>query len=226
MYSYEDRIKAVELYIKYDLSAADTIRELGYPKRNMLVRWYRKYQEKGDLHKKYIKHPKYTSEQIQVAVNYYLEHGRSIARTIKAVGYPTKETLKGWVDELAPGKRKVRIKRSPIVQFSKGQKREAVVELCSREESAAAVADWCRNIITRPSNIPGEIANLNKLLTMLKDEPYSHFTLEQFTRLGSPEDQVVLSTRHGAKGLEFDIVIMLGMEEGSFPRYGSLEREK
>ena len=29
MYSYEDRLKAVELYIKYDLSAADTIRELG-----------------------------------------------------------------------------------------------------------------------------------------------------------------------------------------------------
>jgi len=27
MYSYEDRIKAVKLYIKYDLSVADTIRE-------------------------------------------------------------------------------------------------------------------------------------------------------------------------------------------------------
>jgi len=33
MYSYEDRMKAVELYIKYDLSAAATIRELGYPNR-------------------------------------------------------------------------------------------------------------------------------------------------------------------------------------------------
>ncbi len=31
MYSYEDRIKAVMLYIKYDLCTADTIRELGYP---------------------------------------------------------------------------------------------------------------------------------------------------------------------------------------------------
>lgn len=29
MYSYEERMKAVELYIKYDLSLADTIRELG-----------------------------------------------------------------------------------------------------------------------------------------------------------------------------------------------------
>jgi len=39
MYSYEDRIKAVTLYIKYDLSTADTVRELGYPSRKMLVRW-------------------------------------------------------------------------------------------------------------------------------------------------------------------------------------------
>ena len=31
MYSREKRLKAVELYIKYDKSAADVIRELGYP---------------------------------------------------------------------------------------------------------------------------------------------------------------------------------------------------
>jgi transposase-like protein len=48
MYSYEDRMKAVELYIKYDLSAAATIRELGYPNRKMLARWYKEY--KGDEH--------------------------------------------------------------------------------------------------------------------------------------------------------------------------------
>jgi len=31
VYSHEDRMKAVRLYIKYDFSAADTVRELGYP---------------------------------------------------------------------------------------------------------------------------------------------------------------------------------------------------
>ena len=50
MYSCEDRIRAVELYIKYDLSAADTVRELGYPSHRMLVRWFREYQETGRLH--------------------------------------------------------------------------------------------------------------------------------------------------------------------------------
>lgn len=40
MHSYEERMKAVQLFIKYDLSVADTIRDLGYPTRNTLIRWY------------------------------------------------------------------------------------------------------------------------------------------------------------------------------------------
>ncbi|SHN50676.1 ATP-dependent helicase [Desulfitobacterium chlororespirans] len=66
---------------------------------------------------------------------------------------------------------------------------------------------------------PDEIENLIKLNELLNDESYRDFSLGQFTNLGLPENRVVLSTRHGAKGLEFDIVIMLGMEEGSFPYY-------
>jgi putative transposase len=141
MYSYKDRIKAVKLYIKYDLSIADTVRELGYPNRKMLVRWYKEYKETGDLHKQYIKQPKYTTEQMKVAVDYYLEHGRNISRTVRIIGYPTREALAEWIDELAPGKRKVRIKRGTMVQFSQEQKRDAVIELCAREGSAAAVAN-------------------------------------------------------------------------------------
>lgn len=53
MYSYEDRMRAVKLYIKYDYSVADTIRELGYPSRNGLVRWHNEYVENGDLHTGY-----------------------------------------------------------------------------------------------------------------------------------------------------------------------------
>lgn len=45
-------MKAVKLYIKYDLCVADTVRELGYPNRNMLVRWYKEFRETGDLYKR------------------------------------------------------------------------------------------------------------------------------------------------------------------------------
>jgi hypothetical protein len=49
--SYEKRMKAVQLYIKYDLSAIDIIRELGYLHYNTLVMWYKEYVENGNLHK-------------------------------------------------------------------------------------------------------------------------------------------------------------------------------
>lgn len=50
MYSREERMRAVELYIKYDKSAAAAIRELGYPDRHTLQSWYMSYlkeQETG-----------------------------------------------------------------------------------------------------------------------------------------------------------------------------------
>lgn len=100
MYSHEDRMKAIKLYVKYDFSAADTLRELGYPSRSMLVRWYKEYKETGELHEQYAKRPRYSPEQMQKAVKYYLNHGRSITRTIRAVGYPSRPTLREWIDEL------------------------------------------------------------------------------------------------------------------------------
>lgn len=65
MYSYEDLMKAVRLYIKYNFSVADTVRELGYPSRSMLRRWYKGYREKGGLHKEYKRHPEYSQKQKQ-----------------------------------------------------------------------------------------------------------------------------------------------------------------
>lgn len=43
VYSREERMKAIELYIKYDNSIAAVIRELGYPSRGLLPRWYKAY---------------------------------------------------------------------------------------------------------------------------------------------------------------------------------------
>jgi transposase-like protein len=51
VYSHEDRMKVVMLYIKYDLSAADAVRELGYPGPKTLLRWYREYKATGELHR-------------------------------------------------------------------------------------------------------------------------------------------------------------------------------
>lgn len=41
MYSYEDRIRAVELYIKLGKRVRPALRQLGYPTKNALKGWYR-----------------------------------------------------------------------------------------------------------------------------------------------------------------------------------------
>ena len=89
MYKYEDRMKAVQLYIKYDLNMASVIRELGYPSRQMLYNWYREFVANGVLRKDdKLGHSKCNETQRRSAVQYYLDHGQSISRTIKALGYP------------------------------------------------------------------------------------------------------------------------------------------
>ena len=109
MYSAEQRMKAVEAFARFGCSAADTIAELGYPTRHTLRNWWREYQVGGDgfLERKR-REPKYSDEEKRGAVDYYLEHGRSLARTIGAMGYPSRETLGDWIDELAPGQRRRR----------------------------------------------------------------------------------------------------------------------
>lgn len=45
MYSREKRLQAVELYIRYERSAAAVIHELGYPDPRMLAKWYKAHLE-------------------------------------------------------------------------------------------------------------------------------------------------------------------------------------
>lgn len=107
MYSFEDRIRAVELYIKYGHSAADVIREPGYPSRASLRNWFREFEESGDLRAGKVRPCSFSDEQVRAAVDHYLEHGRSPARTVRAMGHPkSRATLAAWVDELAPGQRR------------------------------------------------------------------------------------------------------------------------
>ena len=73
MYSYEKRLRAVKLYIKYDHSLSAAIRELGYPSHQAMLQWYRKYITQGDLHAKCVRHRrrcKFTMEQRKAAVAY------------------------------------------------------------------------------------------------------------------------------------------------------------
>jgi transposase-like protein len=67
MFSYEDRIRAVKLYIKLGKRLGATIRQLGYPTKNSLIGWYREYEQGQDSQVGYTRSmSKYSDEQRQV----------------------------------------------------------------------------------------------------------------------------------------------------------------
>ncbi|WP_299516600.1 transposase [uncultured Rummeliibacillus sp.] len=119
MFSHEERVKAIQLFLKYDCSYAATIHELGYPSVGALRKWYKEYLISGELHSDYQKKSKYSEEQKQIAVNHYFEYGQCYARTIRLLGYPNRESLRQWCEELAPGARKL---RKSAVQLNQDQK--------------------------------------------------------------------------------------------------------
>lgn len=69
---------------------------------------------------------------------------------------------------------------------------------------------------------PNEIGNLDELLGEAKFRNLKDVNIKRFANLGSPENQVTITTRHSSKGLEFEAVILLGMEEGRFPHFSHL----
>ena len=142
MYSYEDRIRAVELYIRLGKRVRPTIRQLGYPTKNSLKGWYHEYQQKLDLPAGYAGRPaKFSKEQKAAAIEHYLAHDRCIAATMSALGYPCRGTLTAWVREALPDARRPVVGSTGRRRYSGELMQTAVMELCTREESAQAVAD-------------------------------------------------------------------------------------
>lgn len=81
--------------------------------------------------------------------------------------------------------------------------------------------------ILEKSNIyPDEHENIKELVKVILKGNLSGSNIEKFSSIGKPLNQVTLSTRHSSKGLEFEVVILLGMEEGNFPYYLNLNDPK
>ncbi len=102
-YRYEERMRAVELYIKRGKRVRATIRELGYPLKNAMKGWHRDYERRQDLQVRSVpRPPKFSAAQRRVAVEHYASQGRCISWTLRALGYPGRATLTAWVREAFP----------------------------------------------------------------------------------------------------------------------------
>ena len=141
MYSYEDRIRAIELYIKLGKRAGATIRQLGYPTKNSLKSWHEQYERDLDVPHGYVRtKSKYSQAQKQQAVQHYLEYGRCISFTIKTLGYPSRDLLRAWIRASHPELHRRLVGRSDGHARSPAMKQTAVIALCTRQQSAQAVA--------------------------------------------------------------------------------------
>jgi len=141
MYSYEERLRAVKLYIKLGKRCKATIRQLGYATKNSLKAWHDEFQGRGDLKDGYFRpKEKYSEDQKNAALDHYANHGRCIAYTTKTLGYPGLAKLREWVRERFPETAHFVIGTRGRPRATLAAKRASVYELCTREGRAQDVA--------------------------------------------------------------------------------------
>lgn len=125
-----------------------------------------------------------------------------------------------------------------LVLDSKGKDLERIKFMTILEESevhADKLSDWLQYILCNFSLYEllefstvhqDEKENLEKVCEIASSGEFSGFDITRFAQLGKPDNQVTISTRHSSKGLEFEVVILLGMEEENFPHYYSIRDPK
>ena len=79
IFTNEEKLKAIELFIQYDFSPGAVITQIGYPShRSVLYRWYKAYKANGNCFPAKLKRDrsKYTEEQkrIDVTIDITLWH--------------------------------------------------------------------------------------------------------------------------------------------------------
>ncbi|WP_319567945.1 ATP-dependent helicase [Cohaesibacter marisflavi] len=106
--------------------------------------------------------------------------------------------------------------------------------LWGRRDDTISLHDWLvalRDEIIRPCmgqarSLADELEILNTFIGRLGPEgDVDDFSVGEFAGIGSGIDRINLSTLHSAKGREFDVVILFGIEEGRLPRNNANEAD-
>ena len=164
MFSYEDRRKAVELYIANGHCVGLVIKELGYPSPNALRAWHREYEETGKLKDTSVHKPHFSPEQIEVAVDHYFANGQSYIGTSRALGYPNRMMLAKWVASSGKRPKQDCLKSPVVVRYSQEEKQAAILEWVSgvpdykiaaqRHISRATLYNWKKQFLPDRRSCP------------------------------------------------------------------------
>ncbi len=201
-YTVEERKRAVELLIQYDLNIHAVISELGYPSRGMLYLRYREYQACGNVDKFNQPKSKYSPEQRKQAIEYYATHGRSIARTIKALGYPGKTRLAEWVNEDLPQNlRRWNCKSgNSVVKYTREHKEEIVKAYCIKQYTPKQITETF-------GVCPGTLNTWKKqLLGREKSRAMPEKAKTNSTHESRPSDETIDNLRSEKEALEQQVL--------------------
>jgi transposase-like protein len=83
---------------------------------------------------------KYSDEQKRISVEHFLNHDCCIPGAIKALGYPCRDTLAAWIKDLHSEASHHVVGKASGALYDPEVKQAALIELCTRQSSAQAVA--------------------------------------------------------------------------------------
>lgn len=180
------------------------------------------------------------------------DNGYAVIRTDGNALYPRGSRLMRWLEQCAMwccgGWRSGQPKVSQVIAEGGRLFREVlggeedrmefqrllIATLWDRRDETIGLHDWLidmRDEIIRPNvarsrSLADELEILNTFVGRLGHKgDVEDFPLGEFAGIGTGLDRINLSTLHSAKGREFDVVILFGIEEGRLPRNNASEAD-
>lgn len=141
MYSFEEKKHALDVLQSLNGSTRAAVRVLGYPSRTALINWQREFRETGNIRSKSKHKPRYSEDEINFAVEYYMNHGKNITHTVKVLGYPSRSTLSCWIEDKYPEQESSVLKGTTLLKYSYDEKIKTVIDFCCREGSAEKIVE-------------------------------------------------------------------------------------
>lgn len=179
-------------------------------------------------------------------------NGYSIIRTDGNALYPRGSRLMRWLEQCAMwccgGWRSGRPRLSRVINEGArvfhetlgsedaraAFQRDLTAVLWDRRDETLSLHDWLASLrdeiikhhVHQTRSIADEAVTLNEFIDRLGPTgDVDDFPLGEFAGIGTGLDRINLSTLHSAKGREFDVVILFGVDEGRLPRNNATEND-